>query len=145
VVAAGDCTVRPDPLTGSGRVRLESVQNAQAQAQTAAATLLGRPAQTRTVPWFWSYQGDLKLQTAGLSAGHDGYVLRGEPDRERFSVLYYRGGRLLAVDAVNSPADYMAVRKALGEGATIDPDLARDPGTSLKSLIREEIRVAPAV
>jgi 3-phenylpropionate/trans-cinnamate dioxygenase ferredoxin reductase component len=145
VVAAGDCTVRPHPLTGQGRVRLESVQNAVAQAQVAAATLLGRSGDVTSVPWFWSYQGDLKLQIAGLSAGYDDFVVRGEPDSERFSVLYYRQGGLLAVDAVNRPADYMAVRKALGSGADIDPDLARDAGVPLKSLITARVEPAPTV
>lgn len=143
VVAAGDCTVRPHPLTGQGRVRLESVQNAVAQAQVAAATLLGRPGEVTSVPWFWSYQGDLKLQIAGLSAGYDDFVVRGEPGDERFSVLYYRQGSLLAVDAVNRPADYMAVRKALGIGAAIDPDLARDADIPLKSLITARAEAAP--
>jgi 3-phenylpropionate/trans-cinnamate dioxygenase ferredoxin reductase component len=50
-------------------------------------------------------------------------------------VLYYRGGRLLAIDAVSRPADYMAVRKALTDGATIAPDRAADAGVPLKSLI----------
>jgi 3-phenylpropionate/trans-cinnamate dioxygenase ferredoxin reductase subunit len=135
VAAAGDCTVQPHPMTGEGRVRLESVQNAVAQATVAAATLLGRPRETRSVPWFWSHQGDLKLQIAGLSTGYDAYVVRGEPDSERFSVLYYGHGRLLAVDAVNSPADYMAVRRALSQDATIPPGRAGDPGTPLKALI----------
>jgi 3-phenylpropionate/trans-cinnamate dioxygenase ferredoxin reductase subunit len=136
VVAAGDCTVLPHPLTGVGRVRLESVQSAVAQAQIAAATLLGQEVETRSVPWFWSYQGDLKLQIAGLSAGYDEHVVRGDPDSERFSVLYYRQGQLLAVDAVNNPVDYMVVRKALTSGATIDAARAADPGTPLKSLLR---------
>jgi 3-phenylpropionate/trans-cinnamate dioxygenase ferredoxin reductase subunit len=87
------------------------------------------------VPWFWSYQGDLKLQIAGLAAGYDEYVVRGEPDDERFSVLYYRRGELLAVDAVNSPADYMAVRKALTDGRTVPAALASDPATPLKTLL----------
>jgi 3-phenylpropionate/trans-cinnamate dioxygenase ferredoxin reductase subunit len=143
VVAAGDCTVRPHPLTGEGRVRLESVQNAVAQAQVAAATLLGRFDDVTSVPWFWSYQGDLKLQIAGLSAGYDEFVVRGEPEDERFSVLYYRQGSLLAVDAVNRPADYMAVRKALGTGAAIDPERARDADTPLKSLITARAEAAP--
>jgi 3-phenylpropionate/trans-cinnamate dioxygenase ferredoxin reductase subunit len=135
VVAAGDCTVLPHPLTGVGRVRLESVQSAVAQAQIAAATLLGQEVETRSVPWFWSYQGDLKLQIAGLSAGYDEHVVRGEPDSERFSVLYYRQGELLAVDAVNNPVDYMVGRKALTSGATIDAARAADPATPLKSLL----------
>jgi 3-phenylpropionate/trans-cinnamate dioxygenase ferredoxin reductase subunit len=145
VVAAGDCTVQPHPMTGQGRVRLESVQNAVAQAQVAAATLLGRPDDAKSVPWFWSYQGDLKLQIAGLAAGYDDHVVRGEPDDERFSVLYYRKNRLLAIDAVNRPADYMAVRKALGQGATIAPDRAGDAAIPLKSLIAASTTAAPAV
>ncbi|MGI5133424.1 NAD(P)/FAD-dependent oxidoreductase [Streptomyces sp. CA-106110] len=135
VHAAGDCTVQSHPVPGLGAVRLESVQNAVAQATAAAASLLGRPVGARPVPWFWSYQGDLKLQIAGLSAGHDEYVVRGEPDSERFSVLYYRRGELLAIDAVNSPADYMAVRKALTVGAVLPASAAADSGTLLKTLL----------
>jgi 3-phenylpropionate/trans-cinnamate dioxygenase ferredoxin reductase subunit len=135
VGAAGDCTVQPHPTTGLGRVRLESVQNAMAQAAVAAATLLGRLESTKTVPWFWSSQGDLKLQIAGLSVGYDDHVVRGDPDSERFSVLYYRQNQLLAIDAVNSPADYMVVRRALAQGATISPSRAGDADIPLKTLV----------
>ncbi len=135
VVAAGDCTVLPHPVTGEGRVRLESVNNAVTQATTAAATLTGRLEAAPNVPWFWSNQGDLRLQIAGLSTGFDDHVVRGEPDSERFSVLYYREGRLLAVDAVNAPGDYMAVRRALTQGATIPADRAADTTTPLKQLL----------
>ncbi|MGY2003390.1 NAD(P)/FAD-dependent oxidoreductase [Blastococcus sp. SYSU DS1024] len=135
VVAAGDCTVLPHPMTGEGRVRLESVPSAVAQATLAAATLLGREANARSVPWFWSNQGDLKLQIAGLSAGFDEHVVRGDPDTESFSVLYYRGGDLLAVDAVNAPADYLVVRKALTKGIRLPADLVADAGTPLKSVL----------
>jgi 3-phenylpropionate/trans-cinnamate dioxygenase ferredoxin reductase subunit len=139
VVAAGDCTVLPHPVTGVGRVRLESVQSAVAQAGVAAATLLGRESDTRAIPWFWSNQADLRLQIAGLSTGYDEHVVRGEPDSERFSVLYYREGRLLAVDAVNNPVDYMVVRKALTTGGTIPPDRACDASTPLKSLVAAHV------
>jgi len=135
VVAAGDCTVLPHPMTGVGRVRLESVPGAVAQAGIAAATLLGRSADTRTVPWFWSNQGDLKLQIAGLSTGYDHFDVRGDPDTERFAVLYYRDGELIAVDAVNSPVDYLVVRKALALGRTLPADKAADPGIPLKTLL----------
>jgi 3-phenylpropionate/trans-cinnamate dioxygenase ferredoxin reductase subunit len=135
VVAAGDCTVLPHPMTGVGRVRLESVPGAVAQAGAAAASLLGRPTETRTVPWFWSNQGDLRLQIAGLSAGFDRHDVRGDPASGKFAVLYYRDGELLAVDAVNSPADYLVVRKALTMGRTLPADRAADPRVPLKSLL----------
>jgi 3-phenylpropionate/trans-cinnamate dioxygenase ferredoxin reductase subunit len=136
VVAAGDCTVLPHPMTGRGRVRLESVQNAVAQARVAAATLVGKLDPLRAVPWFWSDQDDLKLQIAGLNAGFDRTVLRGDPSTESFSVLYYRGSQLLSVDAVNAPRDYMVVRKALSDGSTIDPERAGDVAVALKDLLQ---------
>jgi 3-phenylpropionate/trans-cinnamate dioxygenase ferredoxin reductase subunit len=135
VVAAGDCTTQPHPLTGVGRVRIESVNNAVSQATVAAASLVGRAELPPNVPWFWSNQGDLRLQIAGLSTGFDEAVVRGEPDSEKFSVLYYREDRLLAVDAVNSPPDYMVVRKALTQGGTIPAHLAADASTPLKQLL----------
>jgi 3-phenylpropionate/trans-cinnamate dioxygenase ferredoxin reductase component len=115
VVAAGDCTVMPNPLTGEGRVRLESAPNAISQARVAAATLMGAPARTPEVPWFWSDQYDLKLQIAGIADGYDRYELDGDPSLERFSVRYFRGGRLLAVNAVNSVRDYLKARKELSD------------------------------
>lgn len=135
VVAAGDCTVLPHPLTGEGRVRLESVHGAVHQASVAAATLVDAPVETRSVPWFWSNQGQLRLQIAGLSTGFDSFVVRGSMDEEKFSVLYYRDGELLAVDAVNNPVDYMVVRKALTQGVSIPADLAADSSIPLKTLL----------
>jgi len=113
VVAAGDCTAQPNPLTGAGLVRLESVPNAVAQAKVAAATLLGRPEPLRTVPWFWSDQYDLKLQIAGLADGYDAVEVSGDPESESFAVLYHRAGELLAVNAVNRATDYLTVRRDL--------------------------------
>jgi len=132
IVAAGDCAVTPHPAAADGSlVRLESFGHATDHARVAAATLAGVPSPYDAVPWFWSDQGTLKLQIAGLSAGFDQTVLRGQPDQERFSVLYYRDGRLLAVHAVNSPRDYMAVRRALAAGQEIPAELAADAGRPL--------------
>ena len=134
VVAAGDCTVTTHPHHGS--LRLESVQNAVAQAKIAAATLHGAIPPDTGVPWFWSDQADLKLQVAGLNHGYDDVVVRGDPDSESFSALYYRGGRLISVDAVNAPRDYMAVRKILERDGNVPPAAAADPSIALKEYLR---------
>lgn len=135
VVAAGDAVLLPHPLGGANQVRLESVQNAVDQAKVAASTLLGKREAYRAVPWFWSDQADLKLQIAGLSTGFDTTVVRGSQDDEHFSVLYYRDSQLIAIDAINDPADYMAVRRALGAGSNIPAELAADSAVPLKTLI----------
>jgi 3-phenylpropionate/trans-cinnamate dioxygenase ferredoxin reductase component len=140
VVAAGDCTALPHPLTGEGLVRLESVHGAVHQASVAAATLVGAEVETRSVPWFWSNQGQLRLQIAGLSTGFDSYVVRGDMADEKFSVLYYRDGDLLAVDAVNNPVDYMVVRKALTQGVSIPAERAADSSTPLKAMLAATAR-----
>jgi 3-phenylpropionate/trans-cinnamate dioxygenase ferredoxin reductase subunit len=111
------------------------VQNAVDQSRIAAASLLGKSEPYHAVPWFWSDQADLKLQIAGLSTGYDQTVVRGNPDEEKFSVLYFREGRLIAIDSVNDVPDYMAVRRALGDGQTIDPATAADTSVKLKTLV----------
>lgn len=139
IVAAGDCAVMPNPYARGSmpRVRLESVHNALEQSKVAAATLMGHPQQYRTTPWFWSDQADIKLQIAGLSTGYDATVLRGDPETEKFSVLYYRDGELIAADCVNQPLDFMAVRSALGRGASIPPEAAADAAVPLKKSVVE--------
>lgn len=134
-VAAGDCANMPNPLPhAEGRLRLESVPNAIEQAKVAAKTLLGLQGQYRAVPWFWSEQADLKLQIAGLSHGHDEAILRGNPEEEKFSVLYYRQGRLIAADCLNTPKDFIAVRNALTKGQNIPAEAAVDTVRPLKEL-----------
>jgi len=125
----------PNPTGAEGLVRLESVQNAVDQAEAAAKTLMGLREPYRALPWFWSDQADIKLQIAGLSTGYDQTVVRGNPDDDAFSVLYYKAGRLLAIDAINQVSDFMAVRRCLSAGQTIPADAAADSATPLKTLI----------
>jgi 3-phenylpropionate/trans-cinnamate dioxygenase ferredoxin reductase subunit len=133
IVAAGDCTSHPHPLL-ERRVRLESVPNAVHQAKVAAATLLGTPSAYSEVPWFWSDQYDLKLQIAGLSTGYDEVVLRGDPAKRSFAAFYLREGRLLAVDAVNSPREFIAGKKLVATRAHIAADVLRDATIDLTPL-----------
>jgi len=135
IVAAGDATLLPNPTGADGQVRLESVQNAVDQAKVAAKTLMGQRETYHALPWFWSDQADIKLQIAGLSTGYDQTVLRGNPDEDSFSVLYYKNGRLLAIDCVNQPVDFMAARRCLTDHQTIDPVAAADSSVKLKTLI----------
>ncbi|TQM62548.1 NAD(P)/FAD-dependent oxidoreductase [Humibacillus xanthopallidus] len=133
-VAAGDCTVGPNPFTRGrpGRLRLESVAHATDQARVAAATLLGHDTAYASVPWFWSDQGDLRLQIAGLPHGADQLVIRGELGSESFSLLSYREGLLIAIEAVGASADYVVVKRALERGMTVPANLAADPSIPLR-------------
>jgi 3-phenylpropionate/trans-cinnamate dioxygenase ferredoxin reductase subunit len=133
VIAAGDCTNHPQPLYRR-RVRLESVPNAIHQAKVAAATLIGAPSPYSEVPWFWSDQYDLKLQIAGLSEGYEEVVVRGDPSTKSFAAYYLAAGKLLAVDAVNSPHDFMHGRKWVASGVELNAAQLRDPNVDLAAL-----------
>ena len=117
------------------RIRLESVNNAIEHAKVAAYSLMGRSEEYAGIPWFWSNQGDIKLQIAGLSTGYDQTVVRHDTERGKFSVLYYRDGQIIAADCANAPLDFMAVKQALSKGKNIDADAAADVSTMLKTLI----------
>ncbi|MYM90893.1 FAD-dependent oxidoreductase [Rugamonas sp. FT82W] len=126
ILAAGDCTNHFNALYGRN-IRLESVQNATDQAKVVADTLGGRLSPYRAIPWFWSDQFDMKLQIAGLSQGYDRVVLRGSTTEGRsFAAFYFQGDRLLAIDALNRPKEFVACRKALSEGRRVDPALLAD-------------------
>ena len=134
IVAAGDCTRHFNPIY-QRRVRLESIQNAMDQAKTAAETLNGDPQPYHALPWFWSEQYDVKLQIAGLSQGYDNVVLRGDPETGRsFAVFYFEGERLLAVDAINRPGEFMIGKKLLMAGARVDKEKLADENIPVKSL-----------
>lgn len=135
VYAVGDCAAHRNAFANGALVRLESVQNANDQATTAARSIAGQPQPYHAVPWFWSNQYDLRLQTVGLSAGHDRIVLRGRPDERSFSLVYLREGRVIALDCVNSVRDYAQGRKLVETGACLDPELLADASRPLKELI----------
>ena len=129
--AAGDCTCFPYE---GRRLRLESVQNAIDQAEAVAANILGAAKPYDPKPWFWSDQYDLKLQIAGLNSGYDRVVARASNGAQSF--WYFKGDRLLAVDAINAPRDYMVCKRLIEMGKNPDPAVIADPATDLKALLR---------
>ncbi len=134
ISAIGDCACFPTRFADGARVRIESVQNAVDQGRCVAARLVGRPAPYDAVPWFWSDQGSLKLQMAGLGTPHDNAVLRGDPASAAFSVFCFARGHLVGVESVNRPADHMVARRILAGSLALTPDEAADPGFDLKAL-----------
>ena len=134
VFAAGDCTRRP--LVHYDRVgRLESVHNAIEQGKLAAAAIAGKPRPVEDCPWFWSDQYDIKLQIAGLSAGYDDVVVRGDPAERKFAAFYLRDSRLLSTDAINSPQEFVLSKKLIVAGKPVDPDRLADPAVPMKEIV----------
>lgn len=136
VFAIGDVTRRP-LKRHPGRYRLESIPSAGEQAKHAVAAILGLPEPKPEVPWFWSDQGHLKIQIAGLPAFGERAVLRGDSASERFAVFHLdRADRLVAVETVNSTAEFMAGKKLIGAAAALDPDRIADVAVPLQELSR---------
>lgn len=134
VYAIGDCAAHASRWAGGAVIRLESVQNAHDMATTAARHIVGVEEPYRAFPWFWSNQFDLKLQTAGLSLGYDETIVRGDPAQAKFSLVYLKEGRVIALDCVNATKDYVQGRKLIEAGATPDRAALADPEVPLKEL-----------
>lgn len=134
ISAIGDCALFASPRFG-GSLRLESVQNATDHARCLAARLTGDRKAYDSHPWFWSDQGDDKLQIAGLTTGYDRVVLRGDPARKAFSAFCYNGDRLLGIESINRAGDHMFGRRLQGMDRSITPEQAADESFDLKSAL----------
>jgi 3-phenylpropionate/trans-cinnamate dioxygenase ferredoxin reductase subunit len=134
ISAIGDCALFASPRFG-GSLRLESVQNATDQARCVAARLTGDAKVYDGLPWFWSDQGDDKLQIAGLTTGYDQVVVRGDQAARSFSAFCYKAGQLVGVESVNRASDHVFGRKILGLNRSITPGQAADPGFDLKAAL----------
>ena len=136
VVAAGDCTNHPHPFVGRN-IRLESVHNAIEQAKAAASSLTGTPREFADIPWFWSDQYDIKLQIAGLALEYDEVAIRGDMNERRFAAYYLLNGRPVAIDAVNSPRDFINGKKLLASRVRLSALEIADPAVDLSRRIQE--------
>ena len=134
ISAIGDCAFYPSRHL-PGMARLESVQNATDQGKAVAARIMGEPKPYDALPWFWSIQGEARLQIAGLSKQGLTEVVRGDPAAGKFSVFLYEGDRLAAVESVNAPGEHMAARRIIAAGTRIAPEVAADTAVEMKSLI----------
>ncbi|MEM9311699.1 MAG: FAD-dependent oxidoreductase [Pseudomonadota bacterium] len=136
VYAIGDCAAHANRFADQAVIRLESVQNANDMANTVAKAIMGEKEPYEALPWFWSNQYDLKLQTAGLNLGFDQAITRGDPATRKFTIVYMKEGRPIAFDCVGTMKDYVQGRKLLeSRPDKIDPALLADPETPLKELI----------
>jgi 3-phenylpropionate/trans-cinnamate dioxygenase ferredoxin reductase subunit len=135
IFAIGDCAARPMAHYDNQVRRLESVHNAVEGAKIVAAAILGAPAPAEEAPWFWSDQYDLKLQIAGLFNGYDQVVFRGVMDDRAFAAFYYKQGKLIAVDAVNRPGEYLGAKMLIQSGRTLPPEAIADMSRPMKELV----------
>ncbi len=134
IFAIGDCAAHANSFAGGTIMRVESVQNANDMANAVAKSIMGELTTYHAVPWFWSNQYDLRLQTVGLSTGYDATVVRGEPETRSFSVIYLKQGKVIALDCVNTTKDYVQGRAFVVEGFAPTPEQLADTTVTLKEL-----------
>jgi 3-phenylpropionate/trans-cinnamate dioxygenase ferredoxin reductase subunit len=137
--AVGDCVRFPSHFTGTS-ARLESVQNATDQGRIAAKNIVAilrdeSPERYLAVPWFWSNQGDARLQIAGLGDSVAADVVVRDYGDDKISVFAYEGGKLSVVESVNVPADHVAARRIIAAGGQLDRAVAADPTVPLKTAL----------
>ena len=131
VYAIGDVA-----LIDGAALRVESVHNAQDTAARAAADITKTPLPEISVPWFWSEQYDVRLQSAGIvPAGKDDmrYAVRAGKREGGMSVWCYDDDRLVAVEAVYDAAAYRFGKKCLENFLSPPPSDIIDPAFDLKT------------
>ncbi len=134
IFAIGDCAAHANAFAGGAIMRVESVQNANDMANAVAKSVIGELTTYHAVPWFWSNQYDLRLQTVGLSVDYDATVVRGEPKKRSFSVVYLKQGKVIALDCVNATKDYVQGRAFVVEGLAPTSEQLADTNVTLKEL-----------
>jgi 3-phenylpropionate/trans-cinnamate dioxygenase ferredoxin reductase component len=137
VFAIGDCAAHANDFAGGAVMRVESVQNANDMANAVAKSIIGELTAYHAVPWFWSNQYDLRLQTVGLSVDYDATVLRGDPGARSFSVIYLKQSKVIALDCVNMTKDYVQGKVLVVDGLIFAPEVLADTSKTLKELIAE--------
>jgi 3-phenylpropionate/trans-cinnamate dioxygenase ferredoxin reductase component len=138
VFAIGDCAFHANDFADGASIRLESVQNANDMATTVAKAITSEEVPYHAVPWFWSNQYDLKLQTVGLSTGFDQAIVRGDMAARSFSVVYMRDGAVIALDCVNAIKDYVQGKALVVNGTRADPAALADASVPLKTLLEPQ-------
>ena len=133
ISAIGDCASFSSRHSLRNPVRLEAVQNAADHARCVAGRLVGKPYAYEALPWFWSEQGPLRLQIAGLTTGFQQVVLRGDYEKGEYSAFCYAGDRLLGIESVNKPADHAFARRLLAAGRAVTPAQAADLSFDLRA------------
>lgn len=129
IFAIGDCSRHFSPLYQRW-IRLESVQNAVDQAKAAAQFIVNNKVLEPTVPWFWSDQYTTKLQIVGLSEGYDELIIRKDTNTQ-FSLWYFKGQKLLCVEAANSAKAYVLGMQIIKQGLSVNKLILQDPTTAL--------------
>jgi 3-phenylpropionate/trans-cinnamate dioxygenase ferredoxin reductase subunit len=142
IFAIGDCARHSNRFADGARIRLESVQNATDQAMVVAKMITGKAEPYASVPWFWSNQYGIRLQTVGLSRGHDQAIVRGDPATRKFSIIYLRNGQVLALDCVNATKDYVEGRALVAGRLSPPADQLANPSVPLKLLTSDASRGA---
>jgi 3-phenylpropionate/trans-cinnamate dioxygenase ferredoxin reductase component len=144
IYAIGDCALHHNAYAGSAAVRVESVQNAADMALTVARAITGELEPYRALPWFWSSQYDLRVQIAGISAGHDDWTVRGDMASRSFSVIYRRQGCVIAIDCVNAGRDFMQGRTLVHKRVQAERRELADTRVALRDLVVDGTIRAPA-
>ena len=131
IFAAGDVALTRQP-DGSLR-RIESWENANLQAQTAAAAMLNLPPPAAGPSWFWTDQYSDNLQFIGDMHG-DSWLCRGDPNAHQAIWFQLREGVLVGAVALNNGRDVRVLRKLIHSGRSVSETALCDESVALKSL-----------
>ncbi|XP_053726445.1 apoptosis-inducing factor 3 isoform X1 [Synchiropus splendidus] len=119
VFAGGDVVTFPFPPRHNKKVNIPHWQMAHVHGRVAALSMMGRPAEVKTVPYFWSAMFGKTIRYAGFGDGFDDVIIQGDLEELRFVAFYTRGEEVVAVASMNYDPIVSRVAEVLGSGKTI--------------------------
>ncbi|GAB89920.1 NAD(P)/FAD-dependent oxidoreductase [Gordonia rhizosphera] len=135
VYAVGDIANAFHPLLQT-RVRTEHWANALNQPAVAVTNMLGGDAEYTNLPYFFTDQYDLGMEYAGLSAGYQQVVFRGDIAGRQFVAFWLDGdAHVLAGMQVNIWDQLEDIKSLISSGSAVDTARLGDPDIPLPQTI----------
>ncbi len=138
VFAAGDAARRLDPRSGK-YVRHEHWQGARNHATAVGSSMLGNRQPFGEVPWFWSEQYGINLQTAGQPLAGDDVVIRGDIEGMSFTAFYLQGDCVIGVIGIDRPRDVRAAMTLIEHRVPVGATTLSDDNTDLRQLAKRHL------
>lgn len=112
---AGDIAAFPERASGL-RARIEHWRLAEQHGIHVAHAILGRSGPFSGAPFFWSNQGDKRLDYGGYAPDFDRIVIQGDPAVLDFIAFYVKDGQAKAACSIGRNKPFTAFLHLLGEG-----------------------------
>ena len=134
VFCAGDAALQWSRCHGRA-TRVETWANAQNQAISVAANMIGEGKEYIDPPWFWTDQYDLNIQVTGDMLDSD-HIVRGDAAGGKFCVIAMRGSDVVGALSVNAAKEMAMLRRVIAANRSSSRADLESPAYDLRTALK---------